>query len=56
MPNEKYAKTVVSGVLAKRKKKQIWAGFGAWLVWFASVFMPTWVMVSDIPVCSERNE
>jgi 1-acylglycerone phosphate reductase len=55
MPNEKYAKVVVGGVLASRKKRNIWAGFGAWLVWFASVFMPTWVMVRDILLTSNRE-
>jgi 1-acylglycerone phosphate reductase len=48
MPNEKYAKTVVGGVLKSRPKRNIWAGYGALLVWFASVFMPTWIMVSDV--------
>jgi 1-acylglycerone phosphate reductase len=46
MPNEKYAKFVVSRVLSSRTKRNIWAGYGAFLVWFTSVFMPSWVLVS----------
>jgi 1-acylglycerone phosphate reductase len=46
MPNEKYAKQVVSGVLARNPKRNIWAGYGALLVWIASTFFPSWFLVS----------
>jgi 1-acylglycerone phosphate reductase len=50
MPTMKYATSVVSQILGS-KKAWIWEGFGANLVWFASNFLPRWVMVSN-PVCS----
>jgi hypothetical protein len=46
MPNEKYASSVVSQVLAGRKTRNIWEGSSSWLVWFVSTFLPTWIMVS----------
>jgi 1-acylglycerone phosphate reductase len=46
MPTDQYAKTVVSQILGFRKRRFIWAGFGVNLVWFASTFLPHWVMVS----------
>lgn len=45
IPNETYAKTVVSKVMVSRPKRNIWAGYGAFLVWFATTFLPSWVMV-----------
>jgi 1-acylglycerone phosphate reductase len=45
MPTMKYARSVVSQVIARKPKTWIWEGFGANLVWFASTFLPRWVMV-----------
>jgi 1-acylglycerone phosphate reductase len=45
MPTEIYARSVVSQILVNRPPKFVWAGFGAKLVWFASTFLPTWIMV-----------
>jgi 1-acylglycerone phosphate reductase len=45
IPNELYARAVVPKVLAARKR-QIWAGYGAWLIWFASTFLPVSLLVS----------
>ncbi|KIW06224.1 uncharacterized protein PV09_02700 [Verruconis gallopava] len=39
IPNEQYAKYVVPKVL-KNRSRQIWGGFGAWWIWFASTFLP----------------
>lgn len=44
IPNEKYARTVVGQILSYRKKRQIWAGYGVWLVWIASTFFPSWFL------------
>ncbi|KAF2432016.1 short chain dehydrogenase/reductase [Tothia fuscella] len=44
MPNEKYAAQVVSGVLKRRPRRNIWAGYGAWMIWVASTFFPAWLM------------
>jgi 1-acylglycerone phosphate reductase len=45
MPTEEYARSVINQILVKRPPKYAWAGFGANLVWFASTFLPAWVMV-----------
>jgi 1-acylglycerone phosphate reductase len=46
MPNEAYAKSVVASVLGAGKgRRYIWQGHGAWLVWFATRFLPAWVLV-----------
>jgi 1-acylglycerone phosphate reductase len=43
IPNEQYAKSVVSQLLASPKKDTIWEGGKVWLVWFALTFLPRWV-------------
>ena len=43
--NEKYVKYVVPRVIGTRKRS-IWAGYGAWLIWFASTFLPVSLLVS----------
>jgi 1-acylglycerone phosphate reductase len=48
MPTDKYAKSVVSQLLGRKPKEWIWEGFGANLVWFASTYLPRWVMVCSI--------
>ncbi|CAD0024790.1 unnamed protein product [Aureobasidium pullulans] len=40
MPNEKYAKSVVSQVLGGRHKRQFWEGSFSHIVWFLTTFMP----------------
>jgi len=37
--NEVYARYVVPRVIGTGKR-QVWAGYGAWLIWFASTFLP----------------
>jgi 1-acylglycerone phosphate reductase len=49
MATEKYARDVVSQVLG-RSRRFIWAGFGANLVWFASTFLPAFVMVRSAKI------
>jgi len=45
MPNEVYAKQVVSSILGARSgTRNIWNGYGAWLIWFASRFLPAWFL------------
>jgi len=44
MPAEKYAKSVVSQVLVRRPKRNVWEGSASWLVWFASTFLPAWFL------------
>lgn len=48
IPNDDYAKYVVPRILGGAKR-QIWAGYGSWLVWFASTFLPAWFLVSINP-------
>ncbi|KAF1353531.1 hypothetical protein BDV97DRAFT_375508 [Delphinella strobiligena] len=48
MPNEHYAKSVVSQLLRSPTKLFIWEGSKSWLVWFASTFLPHSFMVSII--------
>ena len=45
MPNEQYARTVVSQLLKSTPKRQIWAGAKSTLVWFVTTFLPARVMV-----------
>lgn len=44
VPNEDYARRVVSQVLRKPGKERIWEGGKSWLVWFVSTFLPSWVL------------
>ncbi|KAK3114841.1 NADPH-dependent 1-acyl dihydroxyacetone phosphate reductase [Teratosphaeriaceae sp. CCFEE 6253] len=43
VPCEEYARVVV-GKLLKTKKVTLWEGYGAWLVWFASSYLPRSVL------------
>ncbi|KAK5014452.1 NADPH-dependent 1-acyl dihydroxyacetone phosphate reductase [Cryomyces antarcticus] len=40
MPNEAYARSVVSQVLKPSPPKWVWEGNKAWLVWFIDAFLP----------------
>ena len=44
IPNEQYARSVVSQVLRKPSKEVIWEGGKAWLVWFVSSYFPRWTL------------
>jgi len=44
--NEAYAKYVVPRLIGGTKKRTVWAGYGAWLIWFSSTFLPWSVFVS----------
>nr|POE86937.1 nadph-dependent 1-acyldihydroxyacetone phosphate reductase [Quercus suber] len=44
VPNEDYARRVVSQVLGSRKV-ELWEGGKSWVVWFVSSFLPKWVLV-----------
>jgi 1-acylglycerone phosphate reductase len=44
IPNEQYARSVVRQVLHKASRDMIWEGGKSWLVWFASSFLPRWVL------------
>lgn len=46
IPNEDYARSVVSQVLYKPRKDTIWEGGMSTVVWFASSYLPRWFMVS----------
>lgn len=46
IPNEDYARSVVSQVLYRPRKDIIWEGGMSTVVWFASSYLPRWVMVS----------
>jgi 1-acylglycerone phosphate reductase len=46
IPNEQYARSVVSQLLYKPRKDTIWEGGMSTVVWFANSFFPRWVMVS----------
>jgi len=46
MPNEAYARSVVSKVLKSSPPKHVWEGNKAWLVWWLHTFFPTRIMVS----------
>ena len=43
IPNEQYARSVVSQVLHKPSRSVIWEGGKSWVVWFLSAFFPEWV-------------
>lgn len=45
MPNEKYAKSVVSQLLKKNPRKFVWEGAFSHIVWFMSTFFPHSIMV-----------
>ena len=44
IPNEQYARSVVSQILYKPSRNVIWEGGKSWLVWFVSSFLPAWVL------------
>lgn len=44
IPNEQYARSVVSQVLRHPSRDKIWEGGKSWLVWFVSTFLPRWVL------------
>jgi len=44
MPTDQYARSVVSQLLPRHPRSLIWQGTGSSLVWFASTFLPYWVM------------
>lgn len=46
IPNEQYAKSVVSQLLRHPRRDTIWEGGRSWLVKFISTFFPRWVFVS----------
>lgn len=49
MPNDKYAKSVVNSVLGAGKgRRNIWQGNASWLIWFATRFLPAWILVSVV--------
>ena len=50
MPSEQYANSVVKQILVKSPPRYVWEGFGAKLVWFASTFLPPWVMVCEFSI------
>ncbi|OCL14686.1 NAD(P)-binding protein [Glonium stellatum] len=45
MPNEDYARSVVSKVLGRSPPRWVWEGNMSWVVWFASSFLPMSIMV-----------
>jgi 1-acylglycerone phosphate reductase len=49
MATDVYTRSVVRQILKNKPPKLAWEGFGAKLVWFASTFLPTWVMVGFPP-------
>lgn len=46
METDKYSGAVLAQILKINPPKHTWQGFGSSLVWFASTFLPVWVMVS----------
>lgn len=40
MPAETYAKQVVSKLTVRNPPRNIWAGYGVFMVWFATTFLP----------------
>ncbi|KAF2668401.1 NAD(P)-binding protein [Microthyrium microscopicum] len=44
MDTEKYAQSVLKQLLVRSPPRYIWEGFGSYLVWFVSTFMPKWMM------------
>lgn len=53
--NEKYAAYVVPRVIGT-KRRTVWAGYGAWLIWFASTFLPVSFLVSLHTIVNTRND
>jgi 1-acylglycerone phosphate reductase len=53
MATDKYASGVIAQIIKSTPPKHVWAGFGSGLVWFASTFLPLWVMVSCPSLCSQ---
>lgn len=47
MPNEAYARSVVKKVLKQSPPKWVWEGNKSWVVWFACMFLPKSLMVSN---------
>ena len=45
-PTEEYARRVVDAVLLPNPPKSVWEGNKSWVVWFATTYLPSWVMVS----------
>jgi len=45
IPADKYAKQVVSKLTTRNPPREIWAGYGARLVWFVSTFLPKSILV-----------
>jgi len=54
MATDQYAPSVVSQILGSSKPRFIWEGYGARLVWFASTFLPYWVMVGPCSWCGSE--
>lgn len=44
IPNEQYARSVVSQILHRPSRNVIWEGGKSWLIWFVSSFFPAWVL------------
>jgi len=45
IPNEDYARSVLSKVLAKSPPRWVWEGNMSWVVWFALNFLPVSITV-----------
>jgi 1-acylglycerone phosphate reductase len=45
IPADRYAKQVVSKLAVRNPPREIWAGYGVRLVWFASTFLPRSILV-----------
>ena len=45
IPADRYAKQVVSKLTTRNPPREIWVGYGASLVWFASTFLPRSLLV-----------
>jgi NAD(P)-dependent dehydrogenase (short-subunit alcohol dehydrogenase family) len=48
MPNEEYARLVVSKIIQPDAPKLVWEGNKSWVVWFAYTFLPTSVLVRSL--------
>lgn len=44
MSNEAYAASVVRQMLPNARRREIWEGHFAWVIYFASNFLPAWCM------------
>ena len=51
MPTEEFCDKVYADVVTRGKSGQVWRGGLAWMVWFATGFLPGWVVVSFFPSC-----